>query len=146
MSDPAPTSTVHDATPAQAAGAFPLLRSLNRLRRAGGALLTQASLHGQLASVEWQQEKQRLLAMLATLILGTASMLCVMLFTGLLVLLLAWSTPYRIVAVVAVIAAYAIATLLAWRKLQALSALGEHSFAATREELAADLAELRSAL
>lgn len=146
MADFAPSGTAHDVTPAPEAGAIHLLRSLNRLRRAGGALLTQASLHAELARVEWQQEKQRLVAMLATLILGTASLLCVMLFSGLLVLLLAWSTPYRIFALVAVIAVYAIATVLALRKLRALAALGDHSFAATREELAADLAELRSAL
>ena len=146
MSEAAPQSTVHDVTPAQEAGAIQLLRGLNRLRRAGGALLTQASLHGQLARVEWQQEKQRLGAMLFTLILGTASLLCVMLFTGLLVLVLSWATPYRIIALVAVIAVYAIATLLALRKLRALAALGADSFAATREELASDLAELRSAL
>lgn len=146
MSEPAPTGTRNDVTPDLASGAIPLLRSLNRLRRAGGALLTQASLHGELACVEWQLEKQRLATMLLTLVLGTASLLCVMLFSGLLVMLLSWTTPYRIIALVAVIIVYAIATLIAWRKLTALAALGADSFAATRGELAADLAELRSAL
>ena len=146
MSEPKPSSTRDDFTPDHAAGAIRLLRGLNRLRRAGGALLTQASLHGQLARIEWQQEKQRLGALLFTLILGTASLLCVMLFSGLLVLVLSWATPYRVVALVAVIIVYTIATLLAWRKLCALVALGADSFPATREELASDLAELRSAL
>ena len=67
-------------------------------------------------------------------------------FSGLLVLVLSWATRYRVVALGAVIIVYTIPTLLAWRKLCALVALGADSFAATREELASDLAELRSAL
>lgn len=140
--DPEMASAIDDS-PAPKAGVIHLLRSFRRLHRAGSALLMQASLHGQLARVEWQEEKQRLTAMLMTLILGTASLLCVMMFSGLMVVMLGWATPYRLVAVISVIAVYTFATLMAWRKLKALAALGEHSFAATREELAADLAELR---
>ena len=58
------------------------LDALRIVRSAGKAILAQAALHGQLARVEWAQEKDRLAKMLVIALLGFAAVLCVMLFTG----------------------------------------------------------------
>ena len=123
-----------------------LMNAIHILRAAGGVLFAQAALYGQLARVDWAEEKSRLLKMLVITLLGFACLLCVMLFVGALVLAFSWETAYRIPAVMALIAVYGIGTSIAWRRLQALSVLGGQAFAATREELAADIALIRSKL
>ena len=122
------------------------LGAIRTLRSAGAALFDQLALHGQLAQVEWGEEKNRLLKMLVGAILGLACFLCVMLSVGALVLALCWGTVYRIPAAAVLVALYALGTGFAWRSFVALSALSGQSFAATRAELAADLALLRSKL
>ena len=134
-SQPAPDST--EINPLDAIGI---------LRSAGKPLFAQAALHGQLARVEWAEEKNRLMKMLVIALLGFASLLCVMLFLGALLLAYSWETEYRIPAVMALIAVFGLAAGIAWRRLQALSAQSSQAFAATREELAADLALLKSKL
>lgn len=121
-----------------------LFDTLNLLRSVSAALLAQAELHGQLFQVEWAREKNRLLKMLGITLLGLACLMCALLFAGGLVLALVWDTVYRIPAVAGLLLIYAAATHLAWRRFQALAALGNQSFSATREELAADIALLRS--
>jgi uncharacterized membrane protein YqjE len=122
------------------------LDAIRVLRSAGKALFSQAALHGQLAGVEWAEEKQRWLKMLAVTLLGYACLLCAMLSAGALVLALCWETAYRIPAVTSLILLYGVGVGIAWRRFQALSALSAHTFAATREELAADMALLKSRL
>ncbi|HJW83821.1 MAG TPA: phage holin family protein, partial [Anaerolineae bacterium] len=122
------------------------LDAIRILRSAGKPLFAQAALHGQLARVEWAEEKNRLMKMLVIALLGFASLLCVMLFLGALLLAYSWETEYRIPAVMALIAVFGLAAGIAWRRLQALSAQSSQAFAATREELAADLALLKSKL
>ena len=129
-----------DSTAINAIGAIRILRS------AGGALLDQVALHGQLAQVEWGEEKNRLLKMLVGAVLGFAGLLCVILSLGALALALCWETVYRIPVAAVRVALYGLATGFAWRRLVALSALSGQSFAATRVELAADVALLRSKL
>lgn len=136
----APAAVFHNPTD------FNPLDAIRIVRSAGGALLTQASLHAQLAQVEWAEEKRRVLTMYWVAQLGLAGLLCVLLFAGVLVLAIGWQTPYRVPSVVVLIAAYAAATALAWRRFQALAAQGDRSFAATRAEIAADLALLKSKL
>jgi uncharacterized membrane protein YqjE len=113
---------------------------------AGGPLLDQAILHGELARIEWAQEKARLLKMLAATLVGYMCLLCTLLFAGALVLAFCWGTVYRIPAAGALTALYAAGTAVSWRRLLTLSALGGQSFAATRVELAADIALVRSRL
>ena len=105
----------------QPSSAMQMLDAVRHLRSAGGALLTQVSLHGQLASVEWEEEKTRLLKMLVVLLLGFACLLCFMLFTSALVLAFTWATAYRIPAVLGLIAIHALGCGLAWQRFQALS-------------------------
>ncbi len=116
------------------------------LRSAGAALFTQAAMHGQLARVEWAEEKTRLSQMLVVGLIGFASLLCAMLVIGALVLAFSWDTAYRIDAATALLVAYGLVAGFAWRRLKGLSARSSQAFAATREELAADMALLKSKL
>ena len=135
--NPTPALTVKSA-------GINLLDAVRVLHSAGGALFVQAGLHGQLARVEWEEEKNRLLKMLAVTLLGFACLLCVLLFAGGLVLAATWETAYRIHAVAGLLVLYAVGTAAAWRRFHALSALSGQIFAASREEFAADAAMLRT--
>ena len=130
---------------AESAAIHPL-DAIRLLRSAGRTLISQAALHAQLARVEWEEEKSRLLKMLLVILLGFAGTLCVMMFVGVLVLAFSWETAYRIPASIGLIAVYALGVAIAWRRLQVLSALSGQAFAATREELAMDIAMIRSKL
>ncbi|MND28268.1 hypothetical protein D3C80_187470 [compost metagenome] len=123
-----------------------LLRLMRLLRSGAGAMLAQAALHGQLARAEWAQEKRRLLRMLAASLFGFACLLCALVTAGVLVLALSWETAYRFPAILALLLVYAGGAGFAWHRLQALSALGDQAFAATLDELSADLALIRSKL
>jgi uncharacterized membrane protein YqjE len=122
------------------------LDAIRLLRSAGKTLFSQVGLHAQLAHVEWEEEKNRLLRMMLVLLLGFAATLCVMVFVGALVLAVSWETAYRIPASIALIAFYTLGVVIAWRRLQTLSALSGQAFAATREEIAMDIAMIRSKL
>ena len=122
------------------------LDAVRMLRTAGGALFTQAAMHGQLARMDWAEEKTRLLQILLAGLIGFAGLLCVLLFTGALVLAFSWDTAYRAQAAVALVVVYGLLAGFAWSRLKALSARGSQAFAATREELSADLAMLKSKL
>jgi uncharacterized membrane protein YqjE len=122
------------------------LRVLRILRSAGSALCSQAGLYGQLARVEWAEEKNRLLKMIVLAVVAFACALCIMVFVGVLVLALSWESQYRIHAILAMLAVYVFGIGIAWYRLQALSSLGGQSFAATREEIAADIALIKSKL
>ena len=123
-----------------------LLHAIRMFRTAGKALCAQIGLHGQLARVEWTEEKNRLLMMLTFTLLGFTCLLCGMLFAGVLVLALSWETTYRITAVLALITVYGMGAGIAWHNFHTLSARGVTAFAASREELAADIAMIKSYL
>ena len=134
--------------PATAAEAASISTSqlLRVMRTAGGALLLQAGLHGQLLRIEWAQEKARLLKLVMATLLGFVCLLGLMAALGTLLLALYWDTPYRIPAVSALVAMCGLGVLFAWRLFKSQAALGSDSFAASRCELAADLELLRSQL
>jgi uncharacterized membrane protein YqjE len=144
LPQPQPAEPVSE--PAPGFTAFNPLDALRMLHSAGGALFTQATLYGQLAKVEWAEEKGRLFQMLALVLLAFACLLCTMLLVGILVLVFSWDTPYRTPAALALIAAYVSAIGIAWYRLKILTARSSQVFAATRAELAADIALLRSKL
>lgn len=114
------------------------------LRLAGGDLFAQAVLHGRLAGVEWQEEKNRLLKMLAAALLGFAFLLCTLLFAGGLALAAAWDTPYRLATLATLAILFGCGAVAAWHRFETLSALANQSFAASRAELAADAALLKA--
>lgn len=122
------------------------LDAARMLHAAGGALLSQALLHAELAGVEWEEEKNRLLRMLAVMLLGFACLLCALLFAGGLALAATWDTIYRVPTLAALVILFSLGTVAAWRHFQAQAALGSQSFAASREELAADTAVLEASV
>lgn len=138
------------AQPASQATANPVtfnpLHAYRLLRSAGGALLGQAALYGKLAKVEWAEEKNRLVNITVVGAAAAACLLCLMMFVGILAIAISWDSAYRIHAIAAMIAVYGLGLAIAWHRLRGLSALNEKTFAATREEFAADLALIKSKL
>jgi uncharacterized membrane protein YqjE len=119
---------------------------LRILRSAGSSLLTQAGLHGQLARVEWAAEKNRITGLLIAALVVGIGVLCTLLMAGALVLAFIWDTSYRVPAACGLVLFYAACAGFAWLRFKALSARGGEAFAGTREEIAADLALIRSRL
>lgn len=124
-------------------GALDLLRLL---RSAGSAISAQAALHSQLIQVEWEEEKNRLNQLLIFALAGVICSTCFLLALSLLAVALAWDTDYRIAVLVALPVIYGSALLWMWRRIKHLLSLSSRTFAATREELAADLALIKSRL
>jgi uncharacterized membrane protein YqjE len=114
------------------------------LRSVGGALLDQASLHGELLGLEWSEEKSRLRRMAIALLLGFACLLGLLSALGALLLSVYWDTPYRVQAIAILAALYGLGAVFAWRQLRTQTDRGKESFAASRAELAADVRLLRS--
>jgi uncharacterized membrane protein YqjE len=132
--------------PAAESAGVKLLDAVRILRPAGGALVVQALLHGQLIRIEWEEEKNRLLKMLVIALCGFASLLCAMLFAGGLVLAASWETSYWLLALIGMFVVYSAGAAIAWWRFQAWSAESDRAFAASGEELAADAALLKSIL
>lgn len=116
------------------------------LRSAGPALLTQAGLHGDLIRIEWAAEKERIVRLVAAAFVSLVAVLCVLLTAGALALAFSWDTPYRTPVAAGLVIAYAAIAVIAWRRFKFHTSRGGEAFAATREELAADLALIRSRL
>lgn len=137
---PAPDAAAGPAEPA----AINPLELIAALRAAGKPLFAQLALHGQLFRIELAEERNRLLKMVAATLVAFIGLLCTLILAGVVALAFTWDTPYRIPAAIAVVGVFVLLTGLAVWRLRVLSALGSQSFAATREEIAADLALLRS--
>ncbi|MBA3582019.1 MAG: phage holin family protein [Gammaproteobacteria bacterium] len=120
------------------------LDAIRILRSAGGALIGQISLYGQLAEVEWAEEKERLFKMGLILLGGLACLLCAMLFVGVVVLMLSWNTEYRLIAGVSLIFVYLAGLGVAYKYFNSCLKRSVRAFSATREEIAADIEMLRS--
>lgn len=123
-----------------------LLETIRVLRAASAAMFDQLLLYTELVRVEWTEEKRRLLQMWLTGLFGFACLLSCMLFTGALVLAVAWDSAWRIPSALLLVALYLTGFGLAWHRFHALAARSALAFAATREELAADVELLRSKL
>lgn len=119
-------------------------RAVRILQSAGGALLVQAVLHGQLAAIEWEEEKHRLQRMLALTLAGFAGLLCTLLFAGALALSASWETGYRMHVLALLILLSGFATAAAWQQFGIRASAGGRTFSASREELAADIALLKA--
>jgi len=125
---------------------FNPLSAIRLLRSAGGALFAQAALHSQLARVEWAEEKVRLTRILISAFLIVVSAFCLLLLGSMIVLALCWNTPYQFAVIASVLIVYLALFAVAMRVLKQQLALGALSFAATREEIAADVAMLKAKL
>lgn len=122
------------------------LQLLNMLRSAGGALFAQGALHAQLAHVEWEEEKQRLYQIFVFTLIGFACFICLLVVSSALAIALSWYTPYRIPVFIFLILGYLSALVWAGLRIKVLLELSSKSFAATKREIAADIALIKSAL
>lgn len=137
--------TATTAAPARAgAGVLGPLDAIFMLQAAGGALLVQAVLHGQLAVIAMEEEKHRLLGLLAVTLVGFACLLCALLFAGALAVSATWETGYRVHALAGLVVLFGLGTAAAWQRFGARSTAGGDAFAASREEFAADVALLKA--
>lgn len=119
---------------------------IKRLRSMAKIAITRLELHGQLISVEWAEERQRLQQLLVISLLGFILLICALLFVGIFAIALSWATDYRIHVIGAMFALYILGFCLCVYKFSALIGRSSASFAASREEVAADLALIRSQL
>lgn len=118
----------------------------HKIHSVTNTLLAQAALYGQLAGVEWKEEKIRLTGMLACVLLGFTFLYCFLLTLSALVLVYAWDTQYRMAALVGVALVHALGACYAWYRFQALASRSDQAFADTREELGLDIELLRQRL
>jgi len=125
---------------------FNPLSALRLMRSAGAALFAQSALHAKLAGIEWAEEKQRLARIATAAIVGLVSASCFLLLSGIVTIALFWNSAYQIAVAVSVLLFYAVIAVAAGLSLKRQIALGAMSFAATREEIAADLAMLKAKL
>ncbi len=128
------------------AGSVNPLQVLSVVRSASSALLAQATLHAQLAQVEWEEEKQRLAKIVVYTLAGFACFLCLLFFIGAFTLTLTWDTQYRIPVFMGLIFSYFVALLFVGFKLHNLIEQGSNSFAGTRAEISADIDLIKRAL
>lgn len=119
---------------------------IQRLRSMAKILLTRLELHGQLVSVEWEEERKRLRQLLAITLLGFICLFCAILFVGIFAIALSWATEYRIITIAVMFALYSAGFFLCAYRFSVLAARSSATFAATREEIAADMALIRSQL
>jgi uncharacterized membrane protein YqjE len=119
---------------------------IQRLRSLAKILFVQLELHGKLAKVEWAEEKSRLQQLVIFGVIGFVCLLCALLFAGFFAVALSWDTNYRLVTIAGVFLFYSLVLGYSIYRMSVLAARGSMTFAATREEIAADLALIRSQL
>lgn len=117
---------------------FSPLDAFRRLMAARPAIANQVKLHGQLAHVEWEMEKARLVRMILSILLGQVFLLCILLFAGAWLLAAAWTSAYRNHAFASLILMFALGAVISWRRFKTTSALGGKAFAEFRRELTND--------
>jgi uncharacterized membrane protein YqjE len=122
------------------------LEIFQRMRLLMKELFIQLELHGRLLIIEWLQEKNRIQQILCMASLGFAFVLCWLLSLGFLVIAANWSGEYRMLSIALLSAFYFVGLVLCWLRFNVLLARGAQSFAASREEFAADIALIRSQL
>jgi uncharacterized membrane protein YqjE len=119
---------------------------IQRLRSIAKILLVRLELHGQLVSVEWAEERNRLQQLFVVGLLGFICFFCAIFFMGIFAIALSWTTEYRIMTIAAMFALYTAGFCLCVYRVSVLVARSSATFAATREEIAADMALIRSQL
>lgn len=117
-----------------------------RLGMASDIVFKQVMLHGQLAQLEWAEEKLRLFKMLFAILLGFAFLVSALCVFSVLIVALSWETPYRLVVLISMIVLYGFGIGAAWNYCQNLLAQGMQAFSASRKEFFLDTELLKSAL
>jgi uncharacterized membrane protein YqjE len=100
------------------------------------AVATRVEMFG----LQWQQAREDLPKLLALWVIGLVALLFALALFTLLLIVLAWDTPYRDWVVLGLSLTYAIVgAVLMWRVRERLRAGGLNPFAATIEELQRDV-------
>lgn len=100
------------------------------------AIATRVELFG----LEWQQAREDLPRLLALWVIGLLALLFALALLTLLIIVLAWDTPYRDWVVLGLCIAYAIAgAALLWQVRSRIRGGGLNPFAVTLEELQRDI-------
>ncbi|UOD51247.1 phage holin family protein [Orrella daihaiensis] len=103
------------------------------------AIATRVELFG----LEWQQAREDLPRLLALWVVGLLALLFAAALFTLLIIVLAWDTPYRDWVVLTLCVLYAVAGgLLLWRVRERIRAGGLNPFAVTIQELQRDISLL----
>lgn len=120
--------------------------SANPLGSMTSALLAQGTLYGQLAWIELEVERQRVLRMVLVMLVGFSMLTCLLLFIAGLAVLASWETEYRYLTLGFLAFGWSLGTYLAWHRFLALTRAGADAFTDTREELMTDMALIRTRL
>lgn len=126
--------------------AIELLDAVRIVRTAGGLAIEHAASTAELARLEWAQESDNLRKFVLGLQLLTVLVGLTLLYSGGLVLTIAWDTPYRLHVMFLLPLLFAMASCLTWRFLGRLSQQREARFAAFSSELGKTVHLLRSHL
>lgn len=116
------------------------------LRSAAKALLAQGSLHVELLSLEWTEEKSRLFRMMILLVVFMLFGLCGLLSLAALIVILSWGTQYQMLALFGIVGFFLIGALIAILRFRTLAARSHKAFSGTIAEVGADLALIRDRL
>lgn len=116
---------------------------VERLRRGVALGAEVAADRVALARLEWEDEKRRLTRLLVALLSAVWLGGLAVSFLGVLVIIAAWDTAWRIPAAAGVALFLCLALALVVLQVQRLMQQGDQSFALLKRELAADLDTLR---
>lgn len=116
---------------------------VERLRRGVALGAEVAADRVALARLEWEDEKRRLARLLVALLSAVWLGGLAVSFLGVLVIIAAWDTAWRIPAAAGVALFLCLALALVVLQVQRLMQQGDQSFALLKRELAADLDTLR---
>lgn len=116
---------------------------VERLRRGVALGAEVAADRVALARLEWEDEKRRLARLLVALLSAVWLGGLAVSFLGVLVIIAAWDTAWRIPAAAGVALLLCVALALVVLQVQRLMQQGDQSFALLKRELAADLETLR---
>lgn len=122
------------------------LSILQALRSAGSGVLSLVSLYLDLAQVEWALEKARITSLLTTILTGFAFLLSGLTAATVIICVLSWETPFRGIAITGLVFFYTAALAIIWRRVNALLAVRHSAFGTLRDELATDMAMIKSAI
>ena len=122
------------------------MESLRTLRSLSSAVSSQAGLYVQLAQLEWERERERLIAIFVMLIIVLFACWFLLVLGSALALVLAWHTEYRELAIYSLLGVYFVAIVLSLWRLKRLVNQGKHAFSSLREDLAADIAVIKREL
>ena len=123
-----------------------VIEAVRIVRSSGGLILDHIGMTLQLARIEWRAETVRLKRMAFAALAGSLLMALALVHVGLLAIVAAWDTPYRMHVAAGITLAYVIAALRARHQLRAAVAAPPGEFAGSIAELHKTIELLRSHL